>query len=338
MYLGGFRLVLLSFKKKKIMTKHTPFALCIHGGAGVITPENLSEADKKLINADLILALNAGENILAQGGSAIDAVAAAVVELENSIHFNAGKGAVYTRTGEHLLEASIMNGATLEAGAVANSRRIKNPVLFAKSLLENENIVLLAGKGADKLAEETNHEMVENDYFDTDFRKQQLIEAQQISETGTFLDHTNLKMGTVGAVAIDNNGNIAAATSTGGMTNKLDGRIGDTAIIGAGTYANNKTCGVSCTGVGEYFIRGTVASMVSNLMEYGDKTLEQATDITVKGHLTQLGGEGGLIAIDNEGNVNFSFNSQGMYRGYVSQKTNEKKIYIWDNEESLISE
>lgn len=315
------------------MTKHTPFALCIHGGAGVITPENLSEADKKLINADLMLALNAGEEILVKGGSAIDAVAAAVVALENSIHFNAGKGAVYTRTGKHLLEASIMDGATFKAGAVANSKRIKNPVLFAKSLLADENIVLLSGKGADKLAEETNHEMVENTYFDTNFRKEQLIEAQKISETGTYLDHTNLKMGTVGAVAIDQQGNIAAATSTGGMTNKLDGRIGDTAIIGAGTYANNKTCGVSCTGVGEYFIRGTVASMVSNLMEYGDKNLEQATEITIKEHLTQLGGEGGLIAIDYEGNVNFSFNSQGMYRGYVSEKTAEKKIYIWDNEE-----
>lgn len=320
------------------MTEHKPFALCIHGGAGVITPENLSEADKKLINADLILALNAGEEILEKGGSAIDAVAAAVVALENSIHFNAGKGAVYTRTGKHLLEASIMDGATLEAGAVANSRKIKNPVLFAKSLLKNENVVLVSGEGADKLAEQTNHEMVENNYFDTDFRKEQFIEAQKISETGTFLDHTNLKMGTVGAVAIDKLGNIAAATSTGGMTNKLDGRIGDSAIIGAGTYANNKTCGVSCTGVGEYFIRATVASMVSNLMEYGDKTLEQATEITVKQHLTQLGGEGGLIAIDNEGNVNFSFNSQGMYRGYVSQKTKEKKIYIWDDEEVIITE
>jgi len=314
------------------MTKHTPFALCIHGGAGVITPDNLSEEDKKLINADLILALHAGEEILVKGGSAVDAVAAAVVALENSIHFNAGKGSVYTRTGKHLLEASIMDGATLEAGAVANSRRIKNPVLFAKSLLKNENIVLLAGEGADALAEQTNHEMVDNTYFNTDFRRQQLIEAQRISETGTYLDHTNLKMGTVGAVAIDNQGNIASATSTGGMTNKLDGRIGDTAMIGAGTYANNKTCGVSCTGVGEYFIRATVASMVSNLMEYGDKTLEQSTEIVID-HLTKLGGEGGLIAIDNEGNVNFSFNSQGMYRGYVSEKTKEKKIYIWDNEE-----
>ncbi|MBC7847832.1 MAG: isoaspartyl peptidase/L-asparaginase [Flavobacterium sp.] len=318
------------------MTKKTPFSLCIHGGAGVITPENLSEEDKKLINADLILALNAGEEILVKGGSAIDAVAAAVVALENSIHFNAGKGAVYTRTGKHLLEASIMDGATLKAGAVANSMKIKNPVLFAKSLLANQEIVMISGDEADILAEKTNHEMVENTYFDTDFRKQQLIEAKKISETGTFLDHTNLKMGTVGAVAIDSFGNIAAATSTGGMTNKLDGRIGDSAIIGAGTYANNKTCGVSCTGVGEYFIRATVASLVSNLMEYGKKTLEQATQITIKEHLTQLGGEGGLIAIDNQGNVNFSYNSDGMYRGYVSQKTNEKKIYIWDNEEVVI--
>ena len=315
------------------MTKKTPFALCIHGGAGVITPENLSEAEKKLITTDLKKALTAGENVLAKGGTAIDAVAAAVVALENSIHFNAGKGAVYSRTGKHLLEASIMDGATLEAGAVANSMKIKNPVLFAKSLLPYEDIVLLAGDAADRLAEKTNHEIVDNTYFDTDFRKEQFIEAKKISETGTFLDHANLKMGTVGAVAIDQQGNIAAATSTGGMTNKLDGRIGDTAIIGAGTYANNKTCGVSCTGVGEYFIRATVASLVSNLMEYSKISLEQAAKITVKDHLTQLGGEGGLIAIDKEGNVNFTYNSQGMYRGFVSEKTNEKKVFIWDKEE-----
>ncbi|WPO76994.1 isoaspartyl peptidase/L-asparaginase [Flavobacterium sp. KACC 22761] len=315
------------------MTNKTPFALCIHGGAGVITPENLSEADKKLIKDDLILALNAGEEILAQGGNAIDAVAAAVVALENSIHFNAGKGAVYSREGKHLLEASIMDGATLEAGAVANSMKIKNPVLFAKSLLENKDIIMISGEAADNLAEQTNHELVENDYFDTNFRKEQFLEAKKVSETATFLDHTNLKMGTVGAVAIDRTGNIAAATSTGGMTNKLDGRIGDSAIIGAGTYANNKTCGVSCTGVGEYFIRATVASMVSNLMEFGNMSLVQATEITIKGHLTKLGGEGGLIAIDKDGNINFSYNSQGMYRGFVNEKKKEKKIFIWDDEE-----
>ncbi len=310
-----------------------PFALCIHGGAGVLTPEDLSETDKKEIKDDLILALNAGEEILAQGGNAVDAVTAAVVALENSIHFNAGKGAVYSREGKHLLEASIMDGATLEAGAVANSMKIKNPVLFAKSLLENKDIIMISGEAADNLAEQTNHELVENDYFDTNFRKEQFLQAKKISETATFLDHTSLKMGTVGAVAIDRNGNISAATSTGGMTNKLDGRIGDSAIIGAGTYANNKTCGVSCTGVGEYFIRATVASMVSNLMEFGKMSLEMATESAIKGHLTQLGGEGGLIAIDKKGNINFSYNSQGMYRGFVSEKKKEKKVFIWDDEE-----
>ncbi|KRD05088.1 isoaspartyl peptidase [Flavobacterium sp. Root901] len=315
------------------MINKMPFALCIHGGAGVITPENLSQKDKKIIKNDLILALNAGEKILAEGGSAVDAVAAAVVALENSIHFNAGKGAVYSREGKHLLEASIMNGATLEAGAVANSMKIKNPVLFAKSLLENKDLIMISGEAADNLAEQTNHELVENDYFDTDFRKEQFLEAKKISETTSFLDHTNLKMGTVGAVALDRNGNIAAATSTGGMTNKLDGRIGDSAIIGAGTYANNKTCGVSCTGVGEYFIRATVSSMVSNLMEFGKMSLAQAAEITIKGHLTQLGGEGGLIAIDKHGNINFSYNSQGMYRGFINEKKNEKKVFIWDDEE-----
>jgi beta-aspartyl-peptidase (threonine type) len=315
------------------MINKMPFALCIHGGAGVITPEDLSETDKKLIKDDLILALNAGEEILAQGGNAVDAVAAAVVALENSIHFNAGKGAVYSREGKHLLEASIMDGATLQAGAVANCMKIKNPVLFAKSLLENKDIIMISGEAADNLAEQTNHELVENDYFDTNFRKEQFLEAKKVSETASFLDHSNLKMGTVGAVAIDRNGNISAATSTGGMTNKLDGRIGDSAIIGAGTYANNRTCGVSCTGVGEYFIRATVASMVSNLMEFGNMSLEQATEITIKGHLTKLGGEGGLIAIDKDGNINFSYNSQGMYRGFVNEKKKEKRIFIWDDEE-----
>lgn len=317
------------------MTKHTPYALCIHGGAGVISQKNLSLSDKKLIIRDLKNSIDQGEAVLAKGGTAIEAVCAAVVALEDSIHFNAAKGAVYSRSGKHLLEASIMDGQTLQAGAVANSLKIKNPVLFAKTLLLNKDVVMLSGKAADQLAQETGHEMVQNNYFDTVFRKEQLEEAKKISETATFLDHTNLKMGTVGAVAIDQYGNIAAATSTGGMTNKLDGRIGDSAIIGSGTYAKNQTCGVSCTGVGEFFIRGTVASTVSNMMEYGNMTLNQAAKITIKDHLTALGGDGGLIAIDKDSNINFSYNSEGMYRGYVSQKNNEKKIFIWDKEEEF---
>ena len=317
------------------MTKHIPYALCIHGGAGVITEENLSESEKKLIINDLKNSIDQGEAILEKGGTAIEAVCAAVVALENSIHFNAGKGAVYSRSGKHLLEASIMDGQTLQAGAVANSSKIKNPVLFAKTLLLNKDIVMISGTAADQLAQDTGHEMVENNYFDTVFRKEQLEEAKKISETSTFLDHTNLKMGTVGAVAIDQYGNIAAATSTGGMTNKLDGRIGDSAIIGSGTYAKNQTCGISCTGVGEFFIRGTVASRVSNMMEFGNMTLDEAATGTIKEHLTGLGGDGGLIAIDKEGNINFSYNSQGMYRGYVSQKNNEKKVFIWDKEETF---
>lgn len=317
------------------MKKKTPFALCIHGGAGVINEENLSESDRNLIINDLIFCLNQGETILSNGGTAIEAVCASVVALENSIHFNAGKGAVYSRAGQHLLEASIMDGETLQAGAVANSQRIKNPILFAKTLMFNNEIVMLSGESADRIAEESGHDMVENDYFNTIFRKEQLAQAKKISETSSFLDHTNLKMGTVGAVAIDQRGNIAAATSTGGMTNKIDGRIGDSAIIGGGTYANNKTCGVSCTGVGEYFIRGTVASRVSSMMEFGKITLEEASTITIQQDLTQIGGDGGLIAIDKEGNISFSYNSEGMYRGYVSQKNNAKKVFIWDKEEEI---
>lgn len=315
------------------MINKTGYKLCIHGGAGVITKENLSDSDKKLIVADLNASLEAGEAVLKNGGSAVDATCAAVESLENSIHFNAGKGAVYSRTGQHLLEASVMDGATFKAGALANSKRVKNPVQFAKTILQRDDVVFLSGDEADAIAEKSGHTMVDNHYFDSDFRKEQWKLAKKLDNDSTFLDHTNLKMGTVGAVAIDQNGNVAAATSTGGMTNKIDGRIGDTALIGSGTYANNKTCAVSCTGIGEFFIRATVASLVSNLMEYGGLSLKEATQKAID-HQEELGGEGGLIAVDAEGNIAMPYNSEGMYRGLICEHLNTKEIYIWDKKEA----
>ncbi|WP_299211570.1 isoaspartyl peptidase/L-asparaginase family protein [uncultured Aquimarina sp.] len=317
------------------MSKKPTYTLCVHAGAGVITKENLSDSEKKLITEDIHASLSAGEEILSSGGSAVDAVCAAVVCLEDSKHFNAGQGAVYSRSGQHLLEASIMDGATLKAGALANTRRIKNPIEFAKTLLKRDDIVMISGEHADQLADELGHELVDNKYFDTVFRENQWILAKKLSGTATFLDHSNLKMGTVGAVALDAQGNLAAATSTGGMTNKLDGRIGDTAIIGCGTYAHNNTCAVSCTGIGEYFIRATVASLVSNLMEYDGLSLEEATKKAIHDHQGKLGGEGGLIAIDHLGNISMPYNSEGMYRGSINESTDERKVFIWEEDEKF---
>ncbi|AJR04238.1 isoaspartyl peptidase/L-asparaginase family protein [Siansivirga zeaxanthinifaciens] len=316
------------------MSKKTKYSLCIHGGAGVIIKNKLSTTDKNLIIADLKASIAAGENILNKGGSATDAVCAAVEVLENSMHFNAGKGAVYNRNGEHLLEASVMDGATLKAGALANSKRIKNPVLFAKTLLNRDDVVFISGDSVDALAGELGHPLVDNNYFDTSFRKEQWEFAQSLSDNTTFLDHTNLKMGTVGAVALDTHGNLAAATSTGGMTNKLDGRIGDSAIIGCGTYAKNKTCAVSCTGIGEFFMRATVASTVSHLMEYGGLSLEAAAHQAIHEHQAKLGGDGGLVAIDAQGNITMPYNSQGMYRAFVNEGSNKRGVFIWDEAEN----
>ncbi|WP_194768577.1 isoaspartyl peptidase/L-asparaginase family protein [Tamlana sp. I1] len=311
------------------MNKNKKFSLCIHGGAGVISKEELSKAEKASIVAHLKQSLTAGERILEKGGSALDAVCASVEVLENSAHFNAGHGAVFSRSGKHFLEASVMEGKALQAGSVANSERVKNPVLFAKALLAHKDVVMMSGTNADVMAEKMGCDMVENNYFDIDFRKKQWEQAKKLSEDAIFLDHSNLKMGTVGAVAIDTEGNVAAATSTGGMTNKLDGRVGDTAVIGCGTYANNKTCAVSCTGIGEYFIRGTVASLVSNLMEFANLSLEEASKKAIQ-EQGVLGGEGGLIAIDKDGKIAMPYNSGGMYRGYVTET--DKKVMIWDTE------
>ncbi|MCY2685517.1 isoaspartyl peptidase/L-asparaginase family protein [Salinimicrobium sp. TH3] len=315
------------------MTKKTKYSLCIHGGAGVIDESTISAGEKELILQDLEKSLKAGEKILQEGGSAVDAVCAAVEHLENSEHFNAGRGAVYSRNGKHLLEASLMEGRELKAGALANSSKIKNPVKFAKSLMNRDDIVMISGKESDLLAEEMGHEIVENDYFHTSFRKEQWQQAQKYAADETFLDHSNFKKGTVGAVAMDSDGNLAAATSTGGMTNKMEGRIGDSAIIGCGTYANNNSCAVSCTGIGEFFIRATVASYVSNLMEFAGLSLEEASKKAIFDHHGKMGGDGGLVAVDGEGNISMTYNSAGMYRGFSTDTT--RKLFIWDKEEKI---
>jgi beta-aspartyl-peptidase (threonine type) len=292
-----------------------PISIAIHGGAGTITRESMTpEMEKKYMSA-LEHCRNAGYEILLHGGSSLDAVATAVAHLEDCPLFNAGKGSVFSAKGNHEMDASIMDGSNLQAGAVSLIHGIANPIKLAKDVMKKSDFVFLAGEGALEFAKSLNYTFEDETYFYDEFRFQQW---QKIKNTASFqLDHsldTERKFGTVGAVAIDINGNLAAATSTGGMTNKIFGRIGDSPIIGAGTYANNQTCAVSCTGSGEYFIRGVVAYDVSCLMEYKEYDLERATNEVVMEKLVKIGGDGGLIAIDPKGNISFAFNTEGMYR------------------------
>jgi len=294
------------------------FSLAIHGGAGTITRSSMtSDKEQKYLQA-LDNALKAGETILKNGGTSLDAVSAAVQNLEDCPLFNAGKGSVFTNSGGHEMDASIMDGRDLSAGAVAGVRSVKNPVLLARAIMEKSEHVFLAGQGAAAFAKSIGMQFEVDEYFFDEFRYQQLQEA--ISSGKVQLDHTengNKKFGTVGAVALDQHGNLAAATSTGGMTNKRYNRIGDTPMIGAGTYANNATCAISCTGHGEYFIRSVVAYDISCLIEYKGLSLQEACEIVVQQKLVKIGGEGGLIAVDAKGNIDLPFNSEGMYRGMV---------------------
>lgn len=294
------------------------YALAVHGGAGTIDPDLLTPEKKLLYENGLTAALEAGRNILLKGGSALDAVTAAVVELENCPMFNAGKGAVFNHLGKHELDASVMDGANLMAGAVTCVQGVVNPVLLARTVMEKSEHVLLCGEGAANFARMNGLAFAGDDYFYDEFRWKQW---QAVKDTDdVHLDHailTEKKFGTVGAVALDVSGHLAAATSTGGMTNKRWGRIGDTPIIGAGTYANDNTCAVSCTGHGELFIRGVVAYDISCLMEYKGLTLKQACETVVMDKLVKTGGEGGVIAVDREGIPELVFNSPGMYRGWV---------------------
>lgn len=296
------------------------YGIAIHGGAGTISRSLLTPEKEKAYRQGLSDALTSGENILRAGGSAMDAVIAAVVSLEDCPLFNAGRGSVFTAEGFHEMDASLMRGDNLDAGAVAGVSGVKNPVLLAKAIMEKSDHVLLAGKGAEAFAREQGLVFETESYFHDEFRWNQLQEAKR--EGRVQLDHTapeDRKFGTVGAVARDKNGHLAAATSTGGMTNKKFNRIGDSPVIGAGTYANNTTCAVSCTGHGEFFIRAVVAYDISCLMEYKGLTLQQACQVVVMDKLVKIGGEGGLIAIDHTGQIELPFNSEGMYRGFVKE-------------------
>ncbi|HXV73435.1 MAG TPA: isoaspartyl peptidase/L-asparaginase, partial [Sphingomonadales bacterium] len=266
------------------------YALVIHGGAGTILPSNMTPEREKAYREALAQALAAGEDILKSGGTAIEAVEASILVMEDSELFNAGKGAVYNSEGEHELDAAIMDGATLNSGAVAGVKRIKNPILLAHAVMDKSRHVMLIGDGAEEFATENGFELVDPSYFDTDYRLKQLEKAKASgnalmleSDDDIYSPLNEKKYGTVGAVALDTHGNLAAGTSTGGLTNKRWGRVGDTPIIGAGTYADNNSCAVSGTGTGEYFIRATVARSICALMEYKGLTLEEAADQIIHG-------------------------------------------------------
>jgi len=303
--------------------------IAIHGGAGAITRAAMSAEKEQLYLAELERIVSAGQAILAAGGSSLDAVTEAVRLLEECPLFNAGKGAVFTHQGTHELDACIMDGRTLDAGAICGVSHIRNPVMTARKVLENSPHVLFTGAGAEDFARANGQEMVEPAYFFTQERYDQLQRAIA-ADTGVMLDHDGAtlnasgdpidperKFGTVGAVAIDELGNLAAATSTGGMTNKQAGRVGDSPIIGAGCYASNNTVAISSTGTGEVFMRTVAAYDVAALMEYAGLTLAEATHKVVQEKLLPLGGSGGMIAVDKFGNVELPFNSEGMYRGFA---------------------
>jgi L-asparaginase / beta-aspartyl-peptidase len=316
--------------------KKTEPVLVIHGGAGTITRANMSPEKEAAYREVLNKALQVGMDVLKKGGTSMDAVEATIHIMEDSPLFNAGKGAVFTNEGKNELDASVMEGKNLMAGAIAGVTTIRNPISAARKVMEKSEHVMMTGKGAEQFAKEQGLTLVDPTYFYTETRWKGLQKA--IEEDKVKLDHADStkksgfnyqpetnemiftegkKFGTVGCVALDQYGNLAAGTSTGGMTNKKYGRVGDAPIIGAGTYANNATCAVSATGHGEYFIRSVVGHDVSALMEYRKWPLKKAADEVVMKKLVKIGGEGGLIALDAKGNISMPFNSEGMYRGFI---------------------
>src|SRR5438094_127377 len=295
--------------------------LAIHGGAGTIERTNMTPEREHEFRAGLEGALTTGYEILKRGGSSLDATEAAVRTLEDDPHFNAGKGSVFTSAGTNEMDAAIMDGKTLRAGAVASLKHIKNPINLARLVMEKSGHVMMDGEGAEAFAAANGVELVDQKYFYTEERWQALQKMKEAEKRGgvggkKFTVTDQDRHGTVGAVALDKNGNLAAATSTGGTTNKKAGRVGDSPIIGGGTYANNATCAVSGTGDGEYFIRAAVGHDISALMEYRGMSLKEAAQ-AVLDKVAKLGGTGGLIAIDRQGNIALPFNTAGMYRGYV---------------------
>lgn len=311
------------------------YTIVIHGGAGTILKEDMTPELEEAYQDGLEEALTAGYGVLERGGSAVNAIKAALVLLEDNVLFNAGRGSVFTKKGVQEMDAAIMDGSTLAAGAVASIRNVRNPIELATEVMRNSNHVFLSGKGANDFAIKQGVKLEPDEYFFSQFRYDQW---KAIRDSDSYsLDHTHQrleelmkdkKFGTVGAVALDAQGNIAAATSTGGMTNKKYGRIGDSPVIGAGTYANNKTCGISCTGHGEMFIRSVAAYDVSCLMEYKGLSLQEAMEIVVNEKLVKMGGEGGMIGVDSTGNAAMVLNSAGMYRGVKSNSgLHETAIY-----------
>ncbi|TAD95211.1 MAG: isoaspartyl peptidase/L-asparaginase [Bacteroidetes bacterium] len=311
-------LLICLFSVPVLFAQKNKIAIAIHGGAGTIKKENMTPELEKSYHEILKLALDSGYLVLEKGGTSLDAIEVTIKILENSPLFNAGKGAVFANNGKNELDAAIMDGKTLKAGAVAGLTTIKNPIMAAKEVMLNSKHVLLTGEGAEVFAKKQGLQSVDPNYFHTDKRFEQLqkTKAAEQDTTGSIKVEKTDKYGTVGAVALDQYGNLAAGTSTGGMNNKKYGRVGDTPIIGAGTYANNETCAISCTGHGEFFIRAVVAYDISALMEYKNLSLKKASEKVVLEKLVKMGGEGGLIAIDKNGNVSLPFNSEGMYRGY----------------------
>jgi L-asparaginase / beta-aspartyl-peptidase len=311
------------------------FTLAIHGGAGTILKNDMTPQLEQAYFNGLKLALDAGYAVLEEEGSAVNAVKAALVILEDNMLFNAGRGSVFTKKGVQEMDAAIMDGSNLEAGSVAGVRNVRNPIELAAEVMRNSNHVFLSGKGANDFAIKQGIKLEPDEYFFSQFRYDQWKDIRDSDNYS--LDHTHQKLeelmkdkkfGTVGATACDKNGNIAAATSTGGMTNKKYGRIGDSPLIGCGTYANNKTCAISCTGHGEMFIRAVAAYDVSCLMEYKNLSLQEAMNIVVNEKLVNIQGEGGMIGVDAKGNAALIFNSAGMYRGMKSS-TGAESVAIY---------
>ncbi|MEX6688936.1 isoaspartyl peptidase/L-asparaginase [Danxiaibacter flavus] len=319
------------------------YILVIHGGAGTITRQNMTPEKEAVYRSVLQKALETGYAVLKSGKSSIDAVEATIRVLEDDPHFNAGKGAVFTHDGRNELDAAIMNGRTLAAGSVAGVTTIRNPISAARAVMEKSEHVMLIGKGAEQFAKEAGLQIVDPKYFWTKERWDGLQKALKEDSIKAKLDHSfnqqtdqkklgiiniDYKFGTVGCVALDNNGDLAAGTSTGGMTNKKYGRVGDAPIIGAGTYANNNTVAVSCTGWGEFYIRNVVAHDLSALMEYKGLSVSEAGKTVIE-KVGKLGGDGGLIALDKNGNMTMPFNTAGMYRGAI-KKDGTIEIYIYN--------
>ena len=317
-----------SIEKDIIPVQVNEFAIVIHGGAGTILRQNMSPEKELAYKAKLEEAIRVGYRILKNGGNSLDAVEKTINILEDSPLFNAGKGAVFTNAETNELDASIMDGKTLNAGASAGTKTVKNPINLARAIMENSPHVMLSASGAESFAKEQGIQLVDSSYFFTENRykslqnlKEQEIENKTNKQALFYGDVIkDSKFGTVGCVALDKHGNIAAGTSTGGMTNKRWGRIGDAPIIGAGTYANNNTCGVSSTGWGEFFIRAMVAHDISALIDYKGLSLQEASKLVIQDKVPNLGGDGGIIAIDKFGNIVMEFNTAGMYRASMNDK------------------